>query len=75
MSQGRRPDVDSLAALCAWSGLSADNFTRRQGSKVSKASSLAEITALLRADPKLSQEGIQALEAIIKTAYQQMRKQ
>ncbi len=28
MSQGRRPDIDSLAALCTWSGLKADDFYR-----------------------------------------------
>jgi transcriptional regulator with XRE-family HTH domain len=74
MSQGRRPDVDSLASLCAWSGLSVENFTRNDGGKRPMASALAQITTLLRADPNLSQDGVQALEAIIKAAYQQMRK-
>lgn len=74
MSQGRRPDVDTLAALCAWSGLKTDNFTIREGSNRNTPSPLAQITSLLRADPNLSQEGVSALEAIIKTAYQQMRK-
>ena len=32
MAQGRRPDVDSLAALVTWSGLSADGVcSRRSG--------------------------------------------
>lgn len=75
MSQGRHPDVNSLAALCSWSGLAAENFSRTSRSQASRASPLAEITTLLRGDPNLSQEGVQALEAIIKTAYQQMRKQ
>lgn len=75
MSQGRRPDVDSLAALCTWSGLAAGNFSRTGDSKPEGASPLAQLTTLLRADPNLSKEGVQALEAIIKTAYQQMRKQ
>lgn len=69
MSQGRRPDVDSLAALCAWSGLAAENFTRRDGEDRAKPSSLAQITTLLRADPKLSPKGVAALEKIIKAAY------
>lgn len=73
MSQGRRPDVDSLAALCSWSGLSADSFTRTESSRNQKASSLAQITSLLRADESLTREGMQAIEAIIKTAYEQMR--
>ena len=73
MSQGRRPDVDSLAALCAWSGLSADAFTRSSTSKTTSASPLAQISAYLRADSNLSKEGVQALEAIIKAAYQQFK--
>lgn len=74
MSQGRRPDVDSLSALCAWSGLSADDFNQSRPSKKAKAEPLAEITAHLRADPNLSREGAKALETLIKTAYQQFRK-
>ena len=74
MSQGRRPDVDSLAALCAWSGLKAEDFTRGEGQRQT-AEPLAQITAHLRADPKLSKEGAQALEMLIKTAYQQFRVQ
>lgn len=75
MSQGRHPDVNTLAALCAWSGLAAERFTSGSHVTAAHASPLAEITTLLRADPNLSQEGVQALEAIIKAAYQQMRKQ
>lgn len=75
MSQGKRPDVDSLAALCAWSGLSVDSFTRADGARPQTTSSLAQISAYLRADPNLSREGVQALEAIIKAAYAQMKKQ
>src|SRR5262245_59964332 len=26
MAQGRRPDINRLAALCAWSGLKADDY-------------------------------------------------
>jgi transcriptional regulator with XRE-family HTH domain len=73
MSQGRRPDVDSLAALCAWSGLKAEQFTRG-GPKKERREPLAELTAHLRADPNLTKEGGKALEALIKAAYQQFRK-
>ena len=30
MAQGKRPDVDGLAALAAWSGLNADDFIRTE---------------------------------------------
>jgi hypothetical protein len=39
-----------------------------------RAETLSEITALFRADPNLSKEGAVALEAIIKAAYEQIRK-
>ncbi len=74
LSQGKRPDVDSLAALCAWSGLSADAFIRREGEGPQKAEPLAQITAHLQADSNLSKEGLAALEALIKTAYERLRK-
>lgn len=73
MSQGRRPDVDSLAALGVWSGLPTDDFMRADGGQRRAASPLAQITTLLRADPNLSTEGVQAIEAIIKVTYNQMR--
>jgi len=71
MSQGRKPDVDTLAALCTWSGLKAETFMM---GGTAPSEPLAEMTALFRADPNLSKEGAQALEAIIKTAYDQLRK-
>jgi transcriptional regulator with XRE-family HTH domain len=73
MSQGRRPDVDSFAALCTWSGLHADDFFRHDGVARLQAEPLAQITAHLRADPKLSPEGVKAIEALIKSVYQQFR--
>ncbi len=74
MSQGRRPDVDSLAALSAWSGLKVEDFTRGEGSERQQAEPLAQITAHLRADPNLSPEGAKMLVTLIKTAYEQFRK-
>lgn len=74
LSQGRRPDVDSLSALCAWSGLSADLFMRTGTSKPRVAEPLSEIAAHLRADPNLSPDAVKAMEALIRTAYEQFRK-
>jgi transcriptional regulator with XRE-family HTH domain len=73
MSQGKRPDIDSLAALCSWAGLSAENFYVGEARKIGNLEPLALVTAHFRADPKLSSEGAKALEALIKTAYQQLR--
>jgi len=68
MSQGKRPDVDGLAKLLAWSNLKAENFIEREISGT-KATSLSAITALLRADPKLSDESKRTLEHVINSTY------
>ncbi|MEA1653021.1 helix-turn-helix domain-containing protein [Nitrospirillum sp. BR 11164] len=75
MAQGKRPDVDSLAALTAWSGLKADDFVRAEGVGRVPADTLAQITTYLRADPNLSPEGVEAFEALVKTAYERLRKE
>ena len=69
MSQGRRPGVDGLALLLAWSGLDASAFV--PGARRPEA--LAQISANLRADPNLKAESAKALEDIIKVAYQRFR--
>jgi transcriptional regulator with XRE-family HTH domain len=73
LAQGRRPDVDSMAALLVWSGLSADFFVRHPKRKKSQVEPLAAITAILRGDPNLSSDGAVALEALMKTAYEKFR--
>jgi len=40
------------------------------GAKKASPEPLAAITTLLRADPKLKPEGVKALEAIIRAAYE-----
>ena len=69
MSQGRRPDVDGLALLLAWSGLDATQFL--PGANAPEP--LAQIAANLRADRNLSDESAEALESIIKVAYEQFK--
>jgi transcriptional regulator with XRE-family HTH domain len=75
ISQGRRPDVDSLAALIEWSGMRADTFLRKEVKGFGKnAAPLAQISSLLRRDANLSKESAVALEEMIKAAYQRLRK-
>ncbi len=74
VAQGRRPDVDSMAALLTWSGLKADSFIRCEGDTPSGADPLAQITAYLRADSQLTPEAASAMEAVIKAAYEKLRK-
>jgi transcriptional regulator with XRE-family HTH domain len=72
MAQGRRPDVDGLAALCLWSGLKADDFIFEEEGQRGKPTPLAMISTYLRADPHLTKEGAIALEHVIKATYEQM---
>ena len=69
LSQGKRPDVDSLALLLSWSGLDSALFIPRSG----EVEPLAQISANLRADRHLTPEGAKALEEIMRIAYQQFR--
>jgi transcriptional regulator with XRE-family HTH domain len=73
MSQGRRPDVDSFAALLSWSGLEAEDFLVKEGSGKG-AEPLAAISVLLRRDPNLSDEAASALDELVKATYQRLRK-
>ncbi len=74
LAQGRRPDVDSLAALTAWLKVSADHF---MGSKLAfgSAAPLTQISRILRDDPNLTEEGAVALDELIKATYKRLRLQ
>jgi transcriptional regulator with XRE-family HTH domain len=73
MAQGKRPDVDGLAALCAWSGLVADDFVRSLDDERPAAEPLAMISTYLRGDRNLTPEAAAALEELIKIAYERLR--
>ena len=73
MAQGRRPDVDSLAALMSWSGLSADGFVRDAEVRA-EPGALAMISAYIKSDPYLTHEAADALDEMIKATYERMRK-
>ena len=72
MAQGRRPDVDSMAALIAWSGLSADAFVR-DIQAAPGPSSLSVISTSLKRDPHLTPEAAEALDELMKATYERMR--
>lgn len=72
MAQGKRPDVDSLAALAAWSGLETDRFVRTSAPR-EPAEPLALISTYLRSDRQLSAESAAALDEIVRAAYERLR--
>ena len=71
MSKGRQPDAASLTALAAWSGINPVEFT---AAPRRKRESIAAVSRLLRQDPGLDDAGADALEAIIKTAYESLKR-
>jgi transcriptional regulator with XRE-family HTH domain len=71
MAQGKRPDVDGLAALAAWSGLTADDFIRSTASRP-EPEPLAKITTYLRSDRNLTPEAATALDQLIKATYDRL---
>ncbi len=73
MAQGKRPDVDGLAALAAWSGLDADDYVRSVEAK-SEPEPLAKISTYLRSDKNLSPEAARALDELVKATYKRLRK-
>jgi len=75
LSQGRRPDVDSLSTLTNWLGISADRFMggRPRVAAFGAASSLAQISNIIRDDPNLNSDAATALEELIKATYVRLR--
>lgn len=72
LSQGRRPDVDSLARLVDWAGLRADDFLRRT-STPGDAAPMAMISSLLRGDKNLTPAAATAMETVLKATYDALR--
>ncbi len=72
IGQGSKPDVDGLAALLKWSHLKAEMFI--PGSEGKESESIGKITALLRADPKLSKQNAKLIEEIVIKAYDSLRR-
>ena len=77
MAQGRRPDVDSLAALTDWAELDANRFlqSRKTQKKDCSEEALERVTALFRADPNLSKQAATAIETTLKVLYGQLREE
>ena len=72
MSSGRQPDAASLTALSAWSGLNPVDF---MSAPRRAREPIAMVSKLLREDPNLDRAGADALETIIRAAYDSFRRQ
>lgn len=69
--RGRCPDAATLAALSAWAGLNPADFVVTSNNRRT-ANPLAAISGVLRSDPSLAPNAVQALETIIRVAYASM---
>jgi transcriptional regulator with XRE-family HTH domain len=74
LAQGKRPDVDSLAALTRWLGMPADRFMGAPTRAFGSASPLTQISAIIREDPNLNSDAALALEEVIKATYARLRR-
>lgn len=74
MAQGRRPDVDGLAALSSWAGLNVSDFVLAEGEKT-EADPLAMISTLLKGDRNLTRASSTALDELIKATYVRLRRE
>lgn len=74
MGQGKRPDVDSLAALASWSGIDVAKFYTTPSRTLAESSTVAEITALLRADKNLESNDAKMMERMLISLYEDMRR-
>ena len=74
LSQGRQPDVNSLAALVRWLGMSADHFIGcRSSEEFGAASPLAQISTIIHRDPNLNDDAATALEELVRATYARLR--
>jgi transcriptional regulator with XRE-family HTH domain len=76
LSQGRRPDVDSLAALTSWLGIPADRFmgSSTRARAFGAASPLTQISTIIREDPSLNSDAAAALDELVKATYARLRR-
>ena len=73
MAQGRRPDAASLAALSAWAGLNPSDFVTAPYATRTRES-ISQISSLLRSDPNLDARSAETVDAIVRAAYERLRK-
>lgn len=68
---GANPDVDGLVSLLSWAHLKAESFI--PGYEDRKSEPIAEITALLRADPRLNKQSAKLMVDIVVNTYNSLK--
>lgn len=67
MGQGTHPDADTFVALTRWLGLSSERFI--QGEELPEEQTVEVIATYLRADKSLKPKTAQAIERVLRAAY------
>lgn len=75
IAQGHRPDVDTFMRLCSWLGVSAEEFKRDSELGETREDNLAVISAHLRASKDLSPKSAEAIDEIVRAAYERFREE
>lgn len=77
LGQLKRPDVDSFGALVQWLGIDAQSFLREPSGRSRKSEQdsepIAFISSYLRARKELSPSSAEALEDILRAAYNSLK--
>jgi len=73
MGQGKRPDVDSFAAMIRWVNLPAERFMI-QPPHSEPGDPMAEVVAILHGHPRLDAHEARVLENVLTAAYQSIRR-
>ena len=69
MATGHWPDGASLAVLSAWANLTPADYIENSLKATTSPNTLAEISALIKADPQLVSDDAVVLETVIQVLY------
>jgi transcriptional regulator with XRE-family HTH domain len=73
LAQGRAPELSSYRKMTGWLGVGMDDFAEGDKPTVEQSEDTVEtIAAYLRADKALKPESAQAIETIVRAAYEEM---
>src|SRR5947209_1432090 len=68
MQQGKRPDVDTFAALLGWLNMPAENFLS-ESLNSKKPHPLSAVSSLLRGKKEMSPQAEEALNELVEAAF------
>jgi transcriptional regulator with XRE-family HTH domain len=72
LSKGHRPDVDTFVTLTGWLGMAPERFVDGDVANPATEETLEVISTYLRADRALQPKSAQAIESVLRAAYEQL---